>query len=208
MNEELERKLLVQRVKSAVRPTQVKTTRGALVIVPAQGAKKEIEFQYNPQSFKIDLKSQLYSSKDGRKPTASAPTQSMSVTIQLEATQGPVKDRPKQGVRAKLAELELLLYPSLDTVKKNKDLLDQGKIQAVPEQPPLILFRYGSRPLIPVRLTGLDVEEQIHDGNLNPVVAQVTLQMEVVTYSDVPASDAHSAKFLAYHQDLQKAAKP
>lgn len=190
-----------------VKPSQAKTARGALVVTPPGGSTRRIEFQYNPESLTVNLSGRLYAAKDGKKPYSGAPSQTIDVTVQLEATRLEPSERGQAGIRPQLALLEMLLYPKLDDVKKNKSLLGEGKIAAVPVDPPTVLFVYGNRPAMPVRLTGVTVEEQIHDGKLNPIAAKVTLKMEAITYSDVPTDDPNFEQFVTYHQRLAKAAE-
>ena len=190
-----------------LKPDHAKNTRGMLTIFPAGGGKKEIRFQYNPAAFEVKMTPKLYSSESPNQPLVGAPEQKMDLKISIEATTMDAEERNKAGIRPQLAQLEMLLYPDLENVKTNKDYLEAGKIEAVPAEPPKVLLTFGNRPPMPVRLTGMTVTERLHDGALNPIVADVSLSLEAVTYSQVPPSDKDFGKFLTYHQQLKEAAK-
>ena len=189
-----------------LKPYQAKNSRGMLVIFPPKGRKKQIKFQYNPAEFAVKLDANLYSSESPNQPLVGAPKQNLDLKISIEATTMDAKERKKAGIRPQLAQLEMLLYPDLENVKTNKDNLNAGKIEAVPAEPPGVLLVFGNRPAMPVRIKGMTVTERLHDGALNPIVADVSLSLEVVTYSQVPPSDKDFGKFLTYHQRLEKAA--
>ncbi len=184
-------------------PVNAKTMRGMLLYIPVPGIPRRFKFQYNPQSLKIGLKSQLYGSSGGKQPLSGAPALSMSVTLVLEATRMSATQRNIVGIRPQISALETLVYPSLANVALNGTLMAMGKIEAVPAGPPVCMFFYGKRPPIPVRLTGIDVEEKLHDGQLNPIHAEVTLQMEGYTYSEVPLDNPNFALSVTQQTLLQ-----
>lgn len=184
-------------------PVNTKTTKGMLLYTAIPGIPRRFKFQYNPQSLKIGLKSQLYGGQGGKQPVTGAPSLSMSVTIVLEATRMSATERGILGIRPQISALETLLYPSLANVALNTGLMALGKVEAVPAGPPLCLFFYGLRPPIPVKLTGMDVEEKLHDNKLNPMHAEVTLQMEGFTYSEVPIDNPNFALSVT-HQTLHQ----
>lgn len=183
-------------------PVNAKTMRGMLMYIPVPGIPRRFKFQYNPESLKIGLKSQLYG-QGGKQPLSGAPSLSLSVTIVLEATRMGTTQRGLVGIRPQISALETLLYPSLLNVAANGVLMAAGMVESVPAGPPICLFFYGKRPPIPVRLTGIDVDEKLHDGKLNPVHAEVTLQMEGYTYSEVPIDNPNFALSVTQQTLLQ-----
>ena len=188
-------------------PYKAGNQRGMLTVTPATGSPTDIEFQYNPAEFEVGMTGTLYAGETANKPVTGAPEQTINLKISIEATAMAAAERNQAGIRPQLAQLEMLLYPDIDNVTQNQQLLAGGKIEAVPEEPPKLLLTYGNRPPMPVKLKGMTVTERLHDGALNPIVADVSLQLEAVTYSQVPPSDANFDKFLTYHRQLKQLAQ-
>lgn len=189
-------------VPAPLNPVHAKTMRGMLLYTPVPGIPRRFKFQYNPESLSISHTSKLYQSEDGSQPQA-APSLSLSVTIVLEATRMGTTQRNLLGIRPQISALETLVYPSLVNVALNAALMAGGMIEAVPALPPICLFFYGKRPPIPVRLTGVSVDEKLHDGQLNPIHAEATVSMEGYSYSDVPPDNPNFALSVAHQTLLQ-----
>ena len=50
---------------------------------------------------------------------------------------------------------------------------------------PLTLFIYGWKRVVPVKINSLSITETAHDPQLNPIRANVSLGMRVLTYNDL-----------------------
>jgi hypothetical protein len=55
-----------------------------------------------------------------------------------------------------------------------------------------------------VRISSLSIAEKAHDPNLNPILAEVTLTMQVLSYNNLPVGHPGYALFLA-HQVVKEA---
>ncbi len=71
---------------------------------------------------------------------------------------------------------------------------------------PRTLFVWGPNRVLPVRLQGYEVTEELFDTALNPLRATATLNLRVLSYSDVPPSDPDYHQFLSYQQELERLA--
>jgi hypothetical protein len=97
----------------------------------------------------------------------------------------------------------MLLYPSTALVIANTALLLAGTIEILPPEGPLTVLVWGPGRVVPVRVEGLTVTEEAFDPALFPTRATVELSLQVLTYSDLPATDPGYALFLV-HQVLKE----
>jgi hypothetical protein len=152
-----------------------------------------IPFQYNPQTVSRTLTpwNPFEVSETGRgqlAPTAQPfdPKEQITLEIELDAADKleDDDDNAKQfGVADRIAAIERLLLPQ-------QGALDQ-LLSAVPvetgiqpaERPtgPVVLFAWGPGRLLPVRITSYSFEEQMFLPNLEPLMAKISLGMEVLT---------------------------
>lgn len=136
---------------------------------------------------------------------AGAPTQTIDVDIELDATDQLDKGDPtagKEGVSPQLAALELLLYPDLTQVNNNQTLLSTGVMEVAPLTAPRTLFVWGPNRVLPVRINSYSISEEIFDGRLNPIRATVSVNMRVLNYSDLTAGNKEYHQFMAYQQTM------
>jgi hypothetical protein len=120
----------------------------------------------------------------------SEPREQITFTLALEAT-APATNR--LGVYPMLSALELLMY--------------------VPAGPaPLIVFVWGNRRILPVRVTELQVKEQQFDGALTPIQAELAVTVQVLKTADLAEGsegrrlwDAHVKVLQSLASDLPPA---
>lgn len=157
--------------------------RGGFVRVePTTGIIVQIlAFQLNPAT----LSRALVVSALNEESTAE-PRELITFALGLEAT-GP--NASQLGIYPLLSALELVMY-----------------VPAGP--PPLILFVWGSRRVLPVRLIELQVKEQLFDATLTPTQAELAVTLQVLKKADLATGskgrdlwDAH----LLIMQDLANA---
>jgi hypothetical protein len=176
-----------------------------------------IVFQYNPESLTRTLNPYAppeSSSRDQTPPSAAStasqsqpfdPTETFNITLLLDASDAleVPESHPVAfvtGVADRIAALEMLLYPSGDSllgglVGSLSVSLSGGGISASLEtaatttEVPITLFIWGPGRIVPVRLTAFSVEEQQWNQLLYPVRAKVTLGLRVIT-SDALAKEA------------------
>jgi hypothetical protein len=168
-----------------------------------------IVFQYNPESLTRTLAPQTTGGGDRSEALRlkGAPVESLSVSIELDATDQLEKAEgtaTSVGIYPQLAALEMLVYPKSALVIANTVLLAVGTIEIVPPVAPLTLFIWGPQRVLPVRLTQFSITEELHDVNLNPIRAKVSLGLQVLSYNDLPLTHPGYALFLA-HQVVKEA---
>jgi hypothetical protein len=186
-------------------PRSPRVTKGALVSVDRQNPiPKLIVFQYNPESMTRDLKAKANTGEGGREEVLrikGAPSETISMKIEIDATdQLETADRVvvSLGIYPQLSALELLLYPTSSHVKSKTVQALAGTLEIAPPESPLTILATGRNRVLPVRLTSLKIEEKAFDPNLNPIQADVTLSLEVLTYDDFPVQNVGYALSLAY----------
>jgi hypothetical protein len=125
------------------------------------------------------------------------PSESYSFTLRVDATDQLASSNPiaaASGVLPALSALELLMVPkgslSIDLFN-----LGGGKKPHLhpPDQLPTILFFWGPFRILPVNITSLSITETEYDPLLNPVRAEVTVNLQVLTPSQI-AKDATFAQ--------------
>jgi hypothetical protein len=57
---------------------------------------------------------------------------------------------------------------------------------------------WGLKRVIPVRLTEFSITEELHDPNLNPIRAKVSLGLRVLSYNDLPNGGPGYYAFIAH----------
>jgi hypothetical protein len=186
-------------------PLSPRTLRGAIIALGALGRLAEvIAFQYNPEKLTRRLTPQAASEGGARSEAMrlkGPPQEEIDATVEIDAADQLGAGDPLAGalgIHPQLAALELLLYPASATVIANAILSRVGVIEVVPPEAPLTLFVWGPRRVLPVRLTSLSVEEQMHDPRLNPIRASVSLSLRVLSYHDLPQSSPGYGLSLAH----------
>jgi hypothetical protein len=157
------------------------------------------------------------------------PGESFSFTLVMDANDQIAEGNPiatATGIAARLAALEMLLYPTgafggglLGSVSVS---VSAGGISAslggpssagvkrdVPQsEVPTVLFVWGPGRIVPVRVTGLTIEEKLYDGLLNPTHAEAQLELRVLTPEELarvsgPLKDVAKAAY-TYSQVLRQ----
>ena len=114
------------------------------------------------------------------------------------------------GVGPQLAALEAMVFPvqtpggvlgaAVDAIGSLLGSRGPGPTQQVPRvQTPRILFIWGLNRILPVIIESMTITEQIYDGNLNPMEAQVAIGLAVITPCDC-CGDTIGQGALAYTQ--------
>ena len=124
----------------------------------------------------------------------------------------------KFGIGPQLAALEKMVHPSAENTsfvgEKNIDEIgkaisdgDGGEAtQSIPrEKYPRILFIWGLTRVLPVIIESMSITEQLYDNLLNPIQAEVSLSLSVIT-SD-PHSDDKIGKGAFKYSNIAKEAQ-
>lgn len=175
-------------------PTSPRVQRGALVgLDPFNPVASVIVFQYNPEKLTRTLQVQAAGGDSGGQSEAlrlkGAPVETIKVDIEVDATdqlETGDDNAMRMGIHPQLAALEMLTYPKSTLVIANTVLLGLGTLEIIPPTGPLILFIWGLKRILPVRLTDFSITEDAFDTNLNPIRANVSLGLRVLSYNDVP----------------------
>lgn len=155
-----------------------------------------IAFPYNPESLCRKLEPKA-AAPDATNPipaiSPAAPSQIIRFTLHLDATeelefpiQNPVT--AQFGVHPVMSAIEMLMYPPNTT------------------QNALTLFVWGASRVVPVRITELQIVEQLFDPKLNPIRAEIAITLVVRTEADFPAGSGARKFCDKYLANLEKLA--
>src|SRR3984885_3561381 len=154
-----------------------------------------IALQYNPDSLSRSLQIQAVpGGADGVRVDALRLRGPAIETIKLEAeldatdqlefpSQNP--NAVKYGIYPQIAQLEMLVNPTVETLVSDDNLANAGTLEIIPLEQPLTLFVWSKNRVAPVRLTEFSVTEEAFDVNLNPIRAKVSLGMRVLNVDDL-----------------------
>src|SRR5690242_16160035 len=78
--------------------------------------------------------------------------------------------------------------------------LDQGMLEIAPVQAPLIVLVWGVQRVVPVVVGSLSITEEVFDPQLRPIRAKVSLELKVLTTSDLPITHLGSTLYLGYRR--------
>ena len=180
---------------------------GAVVAVdPVSPLARIVVFQYNPDEVTRQIRPRTPPSGAGGGSDAQriwgAPTESISMTLELDATDGMEASDPvatTAGVAPQLAALEMLLHPSAASVAINTGLLAAGTIEVLPPQGPLTVLVWGPGRVVPVTVESLSVREQAFNQVLAPIRASVDIALSTLTYDDLSPTNPGFALYVAHH---------
>lgn len=189
-------------------PVRPKLASGAIVVAGPAG--EMITFQYNPEQVTRRIEPQMVGGQGEHSHGVrfvGAPKETVELQLRFDAIDGlesgdSVTER--FGIANRLAQLELLGYPDIDSVRRRDALLAAGTIEIIPEFAPLTLLVLGSNRSMPVKIESMAITEQSFDTDLNPIRATVDVAFHVLTYSDVLPSNPAYGQFVQYQQALQR----
>ena len=94
---------------------------------------------------------------------------------------------PELGILPEISALVGLLYAA----ESPSDASSDGKepVKARPQRP-TVLFIWGKKRVLPVRITGMAVNETRFNSELNPTRAEIDVQLEVMGESDAKDNKA------------------
>ncbi|MFG2290017.1 hypothetical protein ACGFOU_28575 [Streptomyces sp. NPDC048595] len=127
-------------------------------------------------------------------------------TAEIDATDQLDVAAP-DGIHPQLAVLEMLVQPTTAQLRAASHLSKKGTIEISPIEMPLTLFTWGSKRVMPVRLTELSVNESAFDVNLNPIRASLSIGMKILTVSDLPTGHRGAELYLAHLAQKEQLAR-
>jgi hypothetical protein len=197
-----------------------KPIRSGLVIVdPERGTPQRIiVLQFNPDTLERSVQPQAAGGEQdgggggsgGDRNEAlrlKGPAQeSWKFTAEIDATDQLDIAAP-DGIHPQLAVLEMLVQPTTAQLRAASHLSKKGTIEISPIEMPLTLFTWGSKRVMPVRLTELSVNESAFDVGLNPIRASLSIGMKILTVSDLPAGHRGAELYLAHLAQKEQLAR-
>lgn len=181
-----------------------------LVLEPNTGIPlNTIHFQYNPESIRRSLQPQSVGDLPDRTEVLrlkGPPIETIHCEIEIDATdQLATGDATtlSLGIAPQLSTLELLVYPSSGVLIANEILSLIGTIEILPMSSNLTVFAWGPNRVTPVRLTGIEINEEAFDPQLNPIRARVSLSMRVLSVNDVGFLTPAGALYMAYQMSKE-----
>jgi hypothetical protein len=182
--------------------------KGGLVLVdPGSGRViRIITLQYNPDSLARSLQIQGTGEGGDRSEALrlkGPPVETIRLEAEIDATdQLEAPDRHPTtavlGLHPQLAAIESIAYPSAASITLNEVLAAIGTIEIVPVQSALTLFVWSAQRILPVRITEFSVTEQAFDAALNPLRAQVSLAMRVLSVDDLGFTHRGGSLYMSY----------
>jgi hypothetical protein len=184
-------------------PGSPKLVRGALISYePAGMIPQAVIFQYNPEMLTRTLKAQRTGENSRETKLTGPPGEEITLKIEIDAADQLEKPSENAsavllGINPQLAALEIMLYPKSKTVIARTILAQAGAVEVTSDEP-FTLFVWGPSRVLPVRITSFSITEQQYDPLLNPIAAEVSLTLEVLTYEDFKTTHIGFALFLAH----------
>jgi hypothetical protein len=118
-------------------------------------------------------------------------------TAEIDATD-QLEIAAPDGIHPQLAALEMLVQPTTAQLREAARQTQKGTIEITPIEMPLTLFTWGSKRVMPVRLTELSINESAFDVNLNPIRASLSIGLKVLSVSDLPAGHRGADLYMAH----------
>lgn len=167
-----------------------------------------IALQYNPETLTRSFQVQSTSGgQDGVHVDAfrlrGPAVETIKVEAELDATDQ--LEFPSQfplasqfGLQPQLAQLEMLVNPTVETLQADDALANSGTLEIIPDEQPLLLFVWSKSRVVPVRLTDFSITEEAFDPNLNPIRAKLSLGMRVLSVDDLGFAHPGGRMFMTY----------
>lgn len=162
-----------------------------------------IPFQFNPETMSRTLEARSSEGEGGQETfrLAGAPKEAIKVDCVFDAVDDLETGDEivvANGLHPRLAALEMLIYPQTANVIANSILLALGTVEILPAKGPFTVFIWGKQRILPMKLSGMTIAEEAFDPSLNPIKAKVSLDMKVLSYSDLELSHPGYAMFLSH----------
>jgi hypothetical protein len=191
-------------------PISARSVKGGIVTLDPDttALKSVIALQYNPDSLSRTLQIQaVQGAQDGVRVDAlrlrGPAVETIKVEAEMDATDqlefpNQFPNAVKYGLHPQLAQLEMLVNPTVETLLADDAMASAGTLEIIPLEQPLTLFVWSASRVIPVRLTDFSITEEAFDPNLNPIRAKVSLGMRVLSVDDLGFQHPGGRMFLSY----------
>jgi hypothetical protein len=189
--------------------------KGGIVLVDSDTGtiQRLIPLQYNPETLTRTLQVQGIGPENGahvdQMRLKGPPIETFKLEAFLDATDRlAVNDAlaTTSGIQPQLATLETVIYPTSTQLQQSNALAEQGILEIVPMDAPLVLFVWSKERVVPVKVTEFNITEELFDSNLNPIRAKVSLGLRVLTVEDIDFSSVAGSIYLTYQQRKEQLA--
>ena len=178
--------------------------RGAFIAYEPGGypdKKRVIPFRFNPESLSRSVTVEAGQSGGGVEGAAPGAAAAPAGEASADTSSGALKesfsiqirldfaDREQSvsgldeefGIAPEIAAIEDLLYPAETESEASSD----GTEPVRPARPrPTVLFVWGRKRVLPVRIASLKIDESVYNNHLNPVRAEIEASLEVLGEAD------------------------
>jgi hypothetical protein len=199
-------------------PNTPRLVKGGIVTMDPDSSvvQSVIALQYNPDSVSRTLQIQaLPGGQDGVRVDAlrlrGPAVETIKIEAELDATDQ--LEFPKQfptaiqyGLHPQLAQLEMLINPTVETLMADDNMANQGTLEIIPLEQPLTLFVWSTSRVVPVRITEFSITEEAFDANLNPIRAKISLGLRVLNVDDLDFDSPGGQMFMAYLSNKEQLA--
>ena len=193
-----------------------RVVKAGLVLVDPKSAqvRRVIALQYNPEKLTRSLQMQGMGEPVDRAEALRLRGPAVE-TFQLEAEIDAADQLqfPEQhqavvdvGIAPQLAVLESLINPAAADLLAGKALAAAGTLEIAPMESSLVLFVWGAKRIVPVRVTDFSIVEEAFDPLLNPINATVTLGLRSLSVDDLGFDHKGGGLFMAYLQSRERLA--
>ena len=180
-------------------PSQPNINRGTLILLAPNASDAAISsknlfftFQYNPEKLIHTFNQAMPAALDANTADSQGTTaEFFNLTFELDSVD---VDSPSQnqsssnfGLHPALAMLELMMQPQV--------IANQTSL-------PIVVFKWGAKRSVPVRLVSMSVEEKSFDATLNPTRATVSLTLRVLGAAEIN-NNPGARNALLDHQKVQ-----
>lgn len=200
-------------------PGSPKLLRGGLVqLDPATSAIADvIVFQYNPDNVTRTLQPRNMTGEPGDRlevlRLTGPPHETIKLDAELDATDQLEKPNDpgnapvaENGLLPALASLEALITPPADRLLATDALFDQGMLEIAPVEAPLIVLVWGVNRVVPVLVASLSITEEAFDPQLRPIRAKASMELRVLTTSDLPNTHPGWTLYINYRRTAERLA--
>jgi hypothetical protein len=199
-------------------PISPRLVKGGIVIMDpvTSTVKSVIALQYNPDSLTRTLQVQAVAGgQDGTRVDVlrlrGPAVETIKLDAELDATdqlefpnQNPTA--VQLGLHPQLAQLEMLINPTVESLRADDSMANSGTLEIIPLEQPLTLFVWSKSRVVPVRVTDFSVTEEAFDTRLNPIRAKVSLGLRVLNVDDLGFSHPGGQMFMTYLTNKQQLA--
>jgi hypothetical protein len=151
-----------------------------------------VVFQFNPETISRtpSLAQQPTTPTDAAQQPAQ-PSESMSFSLRLDATDQLASGNPiaaASGILPALSALELLMVPKSSlTIDLSALAGTSPSSKQQPARLPVVLLVWGPWRIVPVQITSMSINETEYDQLLNPIRAEVSVSLQILTPNQLPA---------------------